>query len=290
MDRKFFVGIGAQKSGTSWMGNYFSKHPQIGFSPINELHYFNNIRGEKLHANFEQQCQRRLIKIFQQIKIGHKISRKLLEEIRCLTLRLEMKSDKNKYLQYFDLLKKPEHVISGEITPAYSMLNVSGFKSIKNMFPEVKILFILRDPVDRYWSHLRFEETRRGIQKFSAEKKVLECLQLEQANSRTDYKRTLSQLYRVIPAENVCVVFYENIMDTVTHESELTKVTNFLGVDYLPGNINQKKNVSKIIKLSDEHAQTIAIHFAEIYEYIHAMFPDNLPKKWLSRLEVIERQ
>ncbi len=290
MDRNFFVGIGAQKAGTTWMGNYFSKHPQISFSPVNELHYFNNVSGEKLHANFEKQCRRRLVKIFQKIKLGNKISRKLLEEIRCLTLRLEMKYDKNKYLKYFDLLKQPEHVISGEITPSYSMLNVSGFKAIKDILPEVKILFILRDPVDRYWSHLRFEETRRGIHKFSAEKKVLECLQLEQTTSRTDYKRTLSQLYQVIPAENVCVVFYENIMDSMTHESELTKVTDVLGVDYIPGKITQKRNVSKVIKLADEDAETIAIHFAEIYEYIHTMFPNNLPKKWASRLEVIERQ
>ena len=36
-----FVGIGAQKAGTNWLAKYLTSHPQVCFSPIKELHYFD---------------------------------------------------------------------------------------------------------------------------------------------------------------------------------------------------------------------------------------------------------
>jgi len=40
--RTFFLGIGAQKSGTSWLSNYFKSHPEILMSPIKEMTFFGN--------------------------------------------------------------------------------------------------------------------------------------------------------------------------------------------------------------------------------------------------------
>ena len=40
-NENFFVGIGAQKAATSWLVDYLKGHPQVGFSPIKELHYFD---------------------------------------------------------------------------------------------------------------------------------------------------------------------------------------------------------------------------------------------------------
>lgn len=37
----FFLGVGAQKAGTSWIGKYLNSHPQVFMSPIKELHYFD---------------------------------------------------------------------------------------------------------------------------------------------------------------------------------------------------------------------------------------------------------
>ena len=36
-----FIGIGAQKSGTSWLYKQFEKSNQIDITPIKELHYFD---------------------------------------------------------------------------------------------------------------------------------------------------------------------------------------------------------------------------------------------------------
>ena len=36
-----FVGIGAQKAGTTWLGHNLQLHPEIWMPKIKELHYFN---------------------------------------------------------------------------------------------------------------------------------------------------------------------------------------------------------------------------------------------------------
>jgi len=41
MTADFFVGIGAAKSGTSWVAEYLREHPDVAMSPIKELHYFD---------------------------------------------------------------------------------------------------------------------------------------------------------------------------------------------------------------------------------------------------------
>ena len=36
-----FIGIGAQKAGTSWLASCLSEHPEICMHPKKEAHYFN---------------------------------------------------------------------------------------------------------------------------------------------------------------------------------------------------------------------------------------------------------
>ena len=42
MTEAFFVGLGAQKTGTSWLWEYLQSHPEVGASPIKEMHFFDS--------------------------------------------------------------------------------------------------------------------------------------------------------------------------------------------------------------------------------------------------------
>jgi hypothetical protein len=43
---------------------------------------------------------------------------------------------------------------SGDISPAYSMLNDEIIERVVNYFPNLKVIFLARDPVERAWSQL----------------------------------------------------------------------------------------------------------------------------------------
>jgi len=282
MSKEFFVGIGAAKAGTTWLGRYFSNHPQVGFSPLKELHYFDAMYCRDMCASYNTHMEAKLTALLSNIKSP--ISSNQLETLRCLTLRLEMPANKNRYKDYFNLIAEEQHRIVGEITPSYSLLNEHGFSEIKKMYSNAKILFLMRDPVDRFWSHLRFEETCRGSERFRAEEKINDCLSDPTFILRTDYKRTLTELYKAVPVADVCVIFYEHLMNPLSHESELKKITNFLNIDYVKSNINSKVNASKSIALSPENAHAIAGKFFDVYEYANAHFSDSLPKEWKENL------
>ena len=73
------------------------------------------------------------------------------------------------YFDYFDYLhnKSQDVKIVGDITPSYSGLPIEAFENIKKEAEErgftVKVVFLMRDPLERIWSTIRMH--RRNIKK-----------------------------------------------------------------------------------------------------------------------------
>lgn len=294
MTKQFFVGIGAQKAGTSWLADYFIRHPQVAFSPVKELHYFDSMYRKDLCGGFNKIFEKRLKALLMResftnlYKFTHSISLEKLEMIRCLSLRLEMMHNPKRYCDYFDTLLEAEQKAYGEITPSYSLLNADGFNAIKNAYNNAKFIFCLRDPVDRYWSHLRSTEKRPlNLLKYN-HKKILECLDNPQFRLRTDYERTITQLYTVVPEQDVCIIFYEHLMNGDTHAAELKKITDFLDIDYIAGSITTKINAGNTLPLDDNDAKIIAAEFSHVYQYIEDVVPGPLPERWKQRISLIQ--
>src|SRR5204862_1649310 len=57
-------------------------------------------------------------------------------------------------------------LLSGDITPAYSMLNDEIIQRITHHFPNLKVVFMARDPVERAWSQLSMSVRFRMIKPF----------------------------------------------------------------------------------------------------------------------------
>jgi len=44
------------------------------------------------------------------------------------------------------------HIVEGDITPAYAILDRERIEQVHQHFPELKLIYILRNPIDRAWS------------------------------------------------------------------------------------------------------------------------------------------
>ncbi len=146
----------------------------------------------------------------------------------------------------------PEHLIStffpldtgdrllGTVTPDY-MCDPGVAPRIADAFPQAKIIAILRDPVERAFSHYRMS-VRRGFEDRSFDVAIREQLKPEaltesreqgdDTNSyvvRGEYARILAEYLESFPPEQIQVVFtrdlQENPMDLVR------SVQEFLGVN-----------------------------------------------------------
>ena len=62
---------------------------------------------------------------------------------------------KKRDIEWYKRLFRPAlGKIAGEITPGYSFLDKNGVQTIYRNFPDVKIILLLRNPIQRDWSAL----------------------------------------------------------------------------------------------------------------------------------------
>jgi len=114
-----FLGIGAAKTGTSWLWKNLKRHRDIWTPKSKEIHFF------------DRRIENRLFPL---------IPNELEAKIR--------------YSSFF-LRGKLMGKLTGEVTPAYAILPEEKIKLINSWMPDVKIIFIMRDPVLRAWSQAK---------------------------------------------------------------------------------------------------------------------------------------
>lgn len=119
-----FLIIGAGKAGTTSLNNYLKQHPQIFMSPIKETNFFA-LEGEKP-------------------KIGGPGDREARQNRYSIT-------DIETYRANFQKGFLNEKAI-GEACPFY-LYSPKAPERIKHYIPNVKMIAILRNPVDRAYSH-----------------------------------------------------------------------------------------------------------------------------------------
>lgn len=153
----FFI-VGAAKAGTTSLYNYLKLHPEVYFSPIKEPHYFStDIKLEEMRSDFKK-------KVF--IDIGEYINNNLGSPRHGAFVR-----DETHYQQLFSLVKNEKRI--GESSVSYLYSQVAATK-IKAFNPEAKIVIILRNPVERAFSHYLMDlrigyETRNFIEAVNAD-------------------------------------------------------------------------------------------------------------------------
>jgi|SRR5688572_501434 sulfotransferase family protein len=131
-----FVGIGAAKSGTTWLGHMLEHHPQLCMSVPKEVHYFNDLltyRNTIMDRNYAK-------------------------GIRW-------------YEKHFTHCAKGR--IIGEITPRYSIDPLVPAR-IKEHNRDIKLFYCLRNPVDQIESHYNFAKYFLGKEERSMDQAVRE--------------------------------------------------------------------------------------------------------------------
>ena len=103
--------------------------------------------------------------------------------------------------------------IKGEITPAHSMLELEDVKHIRSLFPEIKIILLLRNPIERAWSQVRQVWTQgrmlNDLDDFDAVKKFIDS---PRQSLRGDYIRSVDTWSSCFPREQMFIGFYDDIV------------------------------------------------------------------------------
>ena len=165
------VGIGAQKAGTTWLGQMISQHPQVWLPPFKEVQFFNHRflpeHRQWLPWHFKRARQTQEKRYAAK---GEAMPPALDAWLDRIT-RGEMFTN-HWYKQVF--APAPEGTLPCDITPEYSTLPDEGVEFVTDFLPQARFIYIIRHPVDRAISQLKMNLTRkkkapRGVEAWLAE-------------------------------------------------------------------------------------------------------------------------
>lgn len=224
----YFVCIGAQKAGTTWLARVLAHHPEIFLTPVKEIHYFDHIFGISEHLSGKKRRSRHR-KYFQ--KHFTQLHRWPEFQAQRFWYRHYMSNpiDDTWYRALF--VERQGKRYAGEATPEYAIIGRDGFLHIRKLAPRGRILFIVRNPVARSWSqvlhHIRAHPDDAHALN---EQELIKLLDSRRFEAIGDYVATLDNLTEAFPAEQIMVEFYEDI-----HRDRLgglERICSFIGAEF----------------------------------------------------------
>lgn len=230
----FFI-VGAAKAGTTSLYHYLKSHPQVFFSPIKEPNYFaSDIRVEDFCTTYRMNTF---------LDVDTYFRDQPLKEIQ-----LSFVKDHNQYLSLFD--ESSNEKIVGECSTSY-LYSSEAANQIKRYNPEARIVIVLRNPVERTFSHyqmaLRYGHTnlnfRKAIDKDLKQKKKgwgISELFIELSMYEEQIKRYLE----LFPADQLKILYFDDLKERPV--DLLDELTTFLGINPIENLSGEKYNVGSI--------------------------------------------
>jgi hypothetical protein len=212
-----FIVIGAPKAGTTSLHEYLRQNPRISLPLRKETHFF----------------------------VADKNSTPLVEKYLGRTLENEKPIENlDDYLAEFE--RKGDEITYGEVCPSY-FFYPNASVNIKKYCPDAKIICILRNPVDRFYSHCRFNISRQITSKdFNA---VMDSIRDQSMDSYTEraltiglYHTHLSRYYELFPRENFKVFLFEQL--DKQPGALMDELMDFVGLPEFDYVVQQKFNAS----------------------------------------------
>jgi hypothetical protein len=248
IDRLDFIVAGAQKSGTTALHYFLKKHPQVALPDRQEMHFFDDdeifsrqpVDYELLHRHFRVRGARSE------------------PDWRCRGIGLAL-IDRRR--------------LAGEVTPSYLYWK-PAMERIRNYNPQIKLIILLRNPVDRafaHWNMQRFKnrEPLDFLDALKEERNRISDLPPKEARrfayvDRGFYSEQLERVFKFFPREQVKVVKFENFRDR--KQETLDEIFEFLGAKALRRVRDKDRNVVPYERAmrEDERKHLSGVFAAEI--------------------------
>ena len=257
-----FIGIGAQKAGTTWLARNLAPHPEIHM-PRKEVHYFDRKMRDNSNAvtrffgktKNDEQWRRQVRRIPSQVRRNPSF-----EELRW-NYRYYMRPYDDKW--YAQVFEPKRGKMSGEITPAYSVLDHEKVAHVHRIMPDARIIFFMRNPIERVWSQtvMSFDKVQKGSAESAAEEEVFQKLGRNSTWKLSNFLRTFENWGAFYPGERFFVGFLEDT--AYLPEDLLESVYGFLDVDpsFRPPQADKKVHSRSAATMPAK----VAVHLAHNY-------------------------
>jgi hypothetical protein len=281
-----FLGIGAQKSGTTWLYNNLVSHPQIWMTPVKELHHLdhrppniierlvsnkNHLRGARTHL------------------VDSLIGAMKGREGNDLRWAMRYLFGRRTDTWYGTLFPELEGKITGEICPGYARVDDARVGQIHRLMPDAKIIYLIRNPVPRAWSAvaMHFRDNVVGGVDATTMAEVEARIRHKKARRHGDYLKNLAAWESCYPQDQILVGFFDDLQEAP--DALLLRILDFLGLDtsehVIPPNVSERRNAGRSESIPPQIERMLARDLIEEVRGLDKRFGNDHTRKWLAYSE-----
>lgn len=278
----FLFCVGATKAGTSWLYDHLSAHADCHFRSIKELHYFSMTKSE----HFDAALARGQAEI-SALKQGEGKSRRLAD-LRAWQKVLRLRRVDLAAYREFLTQGAGDAKLVGDVTPAYALMPEAQLRGLSAVGSDVRVVYLIRDPLARLWSHVRMIAERSGAADFAgaAVAQLQRILDGDLSGegrgivARGDYVSILPKLARAFDPAKLLVQFYEDLISA----PGVARLSAFLGVSAAPAALGRKVHEGKALVLPAPLRDRALAWLRPQYDYVASLRGD-IPAAWRANME-----
>ena len=203
-----FLGLGVQRSGSTWLYHVLGASPGIALGPVKELHFFERYYGRRWTSRLEDS------EAFQRRRERGTAPAAGAATRTWWAAYDALPREARDWLWYAELFGAlPEAAAVGEITPQYALLPAACVGEIADRLPDLKAFVTLRDPLARAWSQLFLFVRQHEIDPATlTPEAMLAILRRPSVLTHGNYRRLLRTTWgALLPPERLRVQFYDDL-------------------------------------------------------------------------------
>jgi hypothetical protein len=273
--KRFVLGVGAQKAGTSWLRYYLGEQKFSNFGFTKEYHVFDSLHIPHF-ARFRKRSEE-----FVRGSLG---AEELTKEQRKALYLHNFRVNTGSYFDFFTAKLRMKYVhLTGDITPSYASLPGEVFVSIRREFERrgvtVAPIFLMRDPVYRLQSMVRMKLRDRSIVPTHDQEIALmrQFQGTDEDRLRSNYHETLANLEMAFRRKEIYVQTYEQLFTPAT----VWQLRYFLKLPLGAAPFQEERNVSRTSNaLTQQEYDEFRARYSEVYEGVARMTSLDIGKVW----------
>ncbi|MCW1950488.1 MAG: sulfotransferase [Octadecabacter sp.] len=224
-----FLSIGAMKAGTTWLYSVLARHPELHFAMEKEIHYFHHRYVDDAILSEERRLSEARERYLWRFDPKSANIDAIRQNLHWVAAYLDRPVDDFWYRNLFQLRKF--QTFACDFSNLNAHLPAEVWPAIASKCDTLRVLFTMRDPVKRLWSHTKFHlQVTGNLDKLDSWSKPEFDAFVRQPHiwNNGEYGAVLRRLSKGLAPEQYKAIFYEDL-----HEDQrgtLRDIEGFLGI------------------------------------------------------------
>lgn len=261
-----FLNVGAMKAGTTWLYSVLVHHPELHFSHEKEIHYFYHRYVDAKTLSDERRLANAQNKYLAHIDPATSNVNAVQQRLRWTSSYLQGPIDNLWYRNIFSLRRSEKY--NCDFSNLSAHIPAEAWPLIRESCDNLRVVFVMRDPIKRLWSHMRFA-LQQGQQLGDLKDWSPKDYDLFARQSfiwmNGEYGQVVRRLCDGLPDSNRLILFYEDLH--ADQRGALRKIETFLGIphfNYPEAALQAQPTKSEPIPMPDFFARLFSKDVARI--------------------------